>query len=167
MSGARMDGHMPRAGQILGVLDVNARLALREAAAVTLPLVKQEAPGALGDVMRASTRRTATGYRATIATPPKKKYRDGEATAAQVVRWVNRGTGIYRKGPGPKKRIQGKVGRQRLMRLPGGHEVRFVRGQKPNPFIARAEAKAIVPVERVLWQGMQHAADDLRKLQHG
>ena len=164
MSGARMDGHMPRPGQILTALDAQAKIALTEAKEIVKPLIEQEAPGELGAAMTASTRRTATGYRTTVQAPRKKTYRGGDATVASVVRWVNKGTGIYRDGPGPKKRITGKVGRKRLLRLPGGHEVRSVRGQKPNPFIARAEIRAAGPVRVALEAGARRAADTLRKL---
>lgn len=164
MSHARIDGHMPTPGQILGVLDLHAKLALTEAKEILAPLVEQEAPGELGAAMTASVRRTPTGYRASVQPPRNKHYRSGEATVAQVVRWVNRGTGLYREGPGPKKRITGRHGRLARMTLPGGKRVRSVRGQKPNPFLARAETRAAAPVQLVLQAGARRAADALRKL---
>lgn len=164
MSRARLEGSMPRPGQILGVLDVHARLALTEAKEVVLPLARAEAPGDLGDALTGSVRKTPTGYRTTVAPPTRRRYKSGEATVAQVVRWVSRGTGIHRKGPGPKRPITGRYGVLRPMVLPGGRRVRSVKGQKPNPFIARAEHRAAAPVARILHTGAQRAADTLRRL---
>lgn len=164
MSGARIDGHMPDPRTILGVLDTNAKRALGEAKAIVLPLAKQEAPGGLGDALTGSVRRTATGYRATIAPPRRKPYGPTGATGAQVVRWVSSGTGLLRKGPGAKRRITGRNGVLTPMTLPGGWRVRSVKGQKPNPFIARAETRAMAPVQRALEVGAQRAADALRRL---
>lgn len=164
MSDARITGHMPRPGQIIGVLDAHARIALNEAKAITMPLVKEEAPGDLGAAMTGSVRRTTTGYRATVSAPRKKRYRNGKATVAQVARWVNKGTGIYRTGGGPKKPITGRHGKAGLMTLPGGKRVRSVRGQHPNPFIARAQTRALAPVTAALQAGARSAADALRRL---
>lgn len=153
---------MPRPGAILGVLDANAKAALDEAAKATLPIVRQEAPGGLGGAMTASVRKTQTGYRAVIQAPRGKRY--GDARAAQVVRWVTRGTGVRRVGPGPKRPITSKRGVLGTMVLPGGRRVRTVKGQHPNPFVARAENRAQGPVERIMRQGAERAADDLKRL---
>lgn len=155
---------MPQPGRILGVLDAHAKLALTETKNIVLPLTRGEAPGGLGSEIRGAVRKTPTGYRATIAPPRRKRYKDGEATVAQVARWVSRGTGIYRKGPGRKRPITGKRGVLRPMTLPGGRRVRSMKGQRPNPFIARAEAKALVPVERAIRGGAERAAQALRRL---
>jgi hypothetical protein len=164
MSGARIQGSMPRPGQILGVLDTHARGALRDVATLVEPLVRAEAPGGLGDAMKATVRKTPTGYRATVAAPRNKPYKGGTATSAQIVRWVNRGTGIYRQGAGPKRPITGRRGVLGRMTLPGGQRVRSVKGQHPNPFIARAEDRARAPVDRALQNGAHKAADALRRL---
>lgn len=163
MSGAKLIGRMPRPGEILGVLDAEARVALTQAKELTLPLAREEAPGGLGAALNGSVRRTSTGHRASIGTPRNKAYGDTGATGAQIVRWVNRGTGIYRRGPGPKRPITARnpLGR---MTLPGGLRVRFVKGQHPNPFIARAEARAHAPVTRILRQGALAAGRRLRSL---
>jgi hypothetical protein len=166
MSGARLEGSMPDPPRILGVLDDSAKDALTAAKDIVVPLAKAEAPGRLGDVIAGSVRKTETGYRATVqAAKRRQPYREGkDATVAQVVRWVNRGTGIHRQGPGPKHPITGKRGVLRPMVLPGGRRVRSVKGQKPNPFIARAETRAMVPVERALRAGAELAARALRRL---
>jgi hypothetical protein len=164
MSDARIIGHMPRPGEIIGVLDTYAKIAAVEARMIVKPLVEAEAPGGLGKAMTASVRPTATGYRIAVQSPAKKHYKSGEATIASVVRYVNRGTGIYRVGPGTKKKIEGKVGKRKLMRLPGGRDVRYVKGQRPNPFLARAETRATGPVAVALENGAHAAAAALRKL---
>jgi hypothetical protein len=114
--------------------------------------------------MQGTVRKTPTGHRATVGPPRGRRYKSGDATVAQVARWVTRGTGIYRDGPGPKRPITGKHGVLRPMVLPGGRKVRSVKGQKPNAFIARAETRALVPVERALRAGAEQAARALRRL---
>lgn len=164
MSGARLTGSMPAPGQILAVLDAQAKIAMVEAKEIVAPLVEQEAPGQLGAAMTAAVKRTPTGYRASVQSPRNRTYRGGEATVAQVVRWVNKGTGVLRDGPGPKKRITSRRGVLGRMTLPGGKRVRSVRGQKPNAFIARAEIRAAGPVKIALENGARRAGDQLRKL---
>lgn len=165
MSEARLEGHMPDPNRILHVLDDHAKDAVTAAKDIVVPLAKAEAPGRLGDVITGSVRKTPTGHRAVVQ-PAKRgqRYRNSDATVAQVVRWVNRGTGIYRQGPGPKRPITGKRGVLRPMTLPGGRRVRSIKGQKPNPFIARAETRALAPVERALRAGAERAAQALRRL---
>ncbi len=155
---------MPRPGQIMGVLDRHAKDALGDAKTIVMGLVTQEAPGGLGRAMQGSVRKTATGYRATVQPPRGKPYKGGAASVAEVARYVNRGTGIYRKGGGRKRPITGRFGILRPMTLPGGKHVRSVKGQHPNPFIARAETRAIVPASRALENGLRRAADTLRRL---
>jgi hypothetical protein len=164
MSGARIDGQMPDPRDILGVLDLHAKAALGDAKDIVLPLARQEAPGGLGDALQGSVRRTQTGHRAVVQAPRGRRYKGGDATVAQVARWVSRGTGLYRIGAGPKRRITGKRGVLGVMVLPGGRRVRFVKGQRPNPFIARAELRALSPVQHALRAGAERAADALRRL---
>lgn len=154
---------MPTAADVAKVLDAQARASMREAARAVEPIVRQEAPGGLGQVMRPTVRKTPTGYRAVVAPPRRARYKGG-ATAAQVVRWVTRGTGLYRQGPGPKRKITSKRGVLGTMTLPGGTRVRTVRGQHPNPFVARAEQRSREPIERALREGAQRAADAMRRL---
>lgn len=164
MSSARLEGHAPRPGQILGVLDVHAKRALTNAKDTLLPIVKTEAPGGLGAQMQGSIRKTRTGYRATVAPKTRAKYPGQDVTVVQVAGWVSTGTGIHRKGGGPKRPITSRRGVLGTMTLPGGRRVRFVKGQKPNPFIARAEDRALPVVRRVLADGLRGAARDLRRL---
>lgn len=162
MSGVRMSGRMPSSRQIMGVMDAHARIAVTEAKNVVVPVVKAEAPGGLGAAMTGSVRKTPTGFRLVVQAAPRKKYRQGSATGAQVVRWVNRGTGVYRKGPGAKRRIASKTGGP--MTLPGGRAVLSVKGQKPNEFIARGKRRADPMAREQLREGARQAANELRRL---
>lgn len=162
MSGAHLSGRMPSPRQIMTVMDAHARLAVTEAKNVVVPVVRAEAPGGLGAAMTGSVRKTATGHRLIVQAAPRKSYGKGSATGAQVVRWVNRGTGIYRKGPGAKRRIASKSGGP--MTLPGGREVLSVKGQQPNEFIARGKRRADPMVREQLREGARQAANELRRL---
>lgn len=164
MSGARIEGKMPRPRAVRGALDQAARDTVRDVAAAVLPIVRDEAPGRLGEAMTTNIRATPGGHTATIGPSPRKRYGSGSATGAQVVRWVTRGTGLYRQGPGRKRKITGKRGVFGTMTLPGGLKVRSVRGQHANPFVARAEQRAKPAAERAMKHGAERAADTLRKL---
>lgn len=165
MSGVKVTGSLPAPRTILGVLDDQAKRSMGEARDIARTEIHAQAPGNLGEAITGSVRKTPTGYRATVAPPRGKRYHPrGEATVAQVVRWVNSGTGLLRVGPGRKRRITGKHGVLRPMVLPGGRKVRSIRGQKPNPFIARAETKAEPLVRAAIEAGARHAADRLRRL---
>jgi hypothetical protein len=166
MSGVTIHGKVPAPRTILATLDEHAKIALRDTATrVVLPIAREEAPGGLGAALTSTVRRTETGYRATIQASPRKAYKGGRATGAQVVRYVTRGTGLYREGPGPKKKITSRRGVLGTMILPGGRRVRTVRGQHSNPFVARAEERARQPVRHSLEQGARAAGEHLRRLQ--
>lgn len=165
MSGVKVTGSLPAAHTILGVLDDEAKRAMSDARDVARTEIRAEAPGHLGEAITGSVRKTPTGYRAIVQPPRGKQYHPpGEATVAQVVRWVNRGTGLLRVGPGRKRRITGKHGVLRPMVLPGGRKIRSVKGQKPNPFIARAETKAEPLVRAAIEAGARRGAARLRRL---
>ena len=164
MSSVKLTGSMPKPQRIMGVLDANAKQALTKAQGVVKPIVDQEAPGGLGRAMTARVAKTQTGYRLTVQAPRGSRYKGGPARTAQVVRWVNRGTGVHRKGPGRKRPITSSRGILKPMILPGGKKVRSVKGQRPNPFIARAERRADGPVRTALEQGAHAAARDLRRI---
>jgi hypothetical protein len=164
MSGVKVTGSLPAPQRILSVLDEHAKDAMTEARDVTRTLLRAEAPGKLGEAMTGSVTKTPTGYRAQIAPPRRKRYPPGEATVAQVVRWVNRGTGIYRQGPGRKRKITSKKGVLRPMILPGGRKVRSIKGQRPNPFLARVETRIEPLVRQAVEATGSRAADRLRRL---
>lgn len=166
MTGARLVGNMPATGAVLRVLDANAQRATKAAVDVVMPILREEAPGQLGAAFAGSVRKTGDGYRATIAPPRKRRYRTGAATVAKVARYVNRGTGLYREGPGPKRKITGKLGVLRPMVLPGGRRYRSVRGQHPNPFLARADHRALGPARQALEEGAKRAARELARMRN-
>lgn len=164
MSGVRVEGSLPKPHRVVSTFDAEARKALREAATrVALPIARQEAPGGLGEALTSTVRAMPGGYRAVIQASPRKPYK-GAASGAKVVRWVTHGTGLERVGPGPKRRITSRRGVLGSMVLPGGRRVRTVRGQKPNPFLARAEQRARGAVETSLRHGAREAGQALRRL---
>lgn len=164
MSGARLDGKMPQPRKILGTLDDHARAAVKAAGDAALPIVRAEAPGRLGRAFEASVRKTPTGQRVTVAPTTRKRYGPGVATGAMIVRWVTRGTGLYRQGPGRKRKITSKRGVLGTMTLPGGRVLRTVKGQHANPFVARAEPRAQAAADRAIREGATRAATELRRL---
>lgn len=164
MSGARLDGKMPEPRKIMGTLDAHARTAVKAAGEAALPIVQAEAPGRLGRAFETSVRKTPTGQRVTVAPQTRKRYGSGTATGVQVVRWVTRGTGLYRQGPGRKRKITSKRGVLGTMTLPGGRVLRTVKGQHANNFVARAEPRAAAAADRAIRAGAEHAASELRRL---
>lgn len=163
MSGVRIEGRGVSPRIALEALEARGREALREATThEVLPAARDEAPGQLGEALTVSVRKTSEGVRATVQASPRKVYRGGPATGAKVVRWVTRGTGVYRAGPGPKRPITSKRGVLGTMVLPGGQRVRSVRGQHPNPFLARADERTRDAVTRTLREGVARAARDLQ-----
>jgi hypothetical protein len=166
VTGARLEGSVPQPAAVLRVLDAHAQRATRAAVDAAMPILREEAPGQLGAAFTGSVRKTGGGWRATIAPPRRRRYRTGTATVAKVARYVNRGTGLYREGPGPKRKITGKLGVLRPMVLPGGRRYRSVRGQHPNPFIARADQRAAGPARRALEDGARAAARELARMRN-
>lgn len=155
---------MPRPGVILHTLDTHASEALKNASDAILPIMRHEAPGSLGTEMKSQIRKTLTGAALTVQPVVGKRYKGGPATVVQVAGWVTKGTGLYRKGPGPKKAIISRRGVLGTMTLPGGNRVRVVKGQRPNPFIDRAEDRALPVVRRVLAEGLRDAGRSLQRL---
>lgn len=164
MSGVRIEGHVPAPRAVRGALDRAAREAVRDAGRAALPVVKDAAPGGLGSAMELRVRETQHGHAAVIGPARRKRYRSGTATGAQVTRWVTHGTGIYRKGGGPKRPITGRRGVFGTMTLPGGTKVRSVKGQRPNPFVARASDRADAAARRAARAGASRAADEIGRL---
>jgi hypothetical protein len=164
MSGVRVEGRVPKPTQVRSTFEAEARKALRHAATrVALPIAREEAPGGLGEALTSTVRAMDGGYRAVIQASPRKPYK-GAATGAKVVRWVTHGTGLYRVGPGAKHPITSRRGVLGSMVLPGGRRVRVVRGQKPNPFLSRAQERSRGPVEQALRESARDAGRALRRL---
>jgi hypothetical protein len=163
MSGVKVIGKMPTPRAVRGALDQATRDATRDTGRAVLPVVRGAAPGGLGAAIELSVRQTADGHSATIGPAKRKRYKGG-VTGARVVRWVTRGTGVYRSGLGRKRPITSKRGVLGTMTLPGGIRVRSVKGQRPNPFISRASDRATAAAKRAAHKGADHAADRLRAL---
>lgn len=164
VSDVRVTGEMPTQRAVRGALDKATRDAARDAGRAALTIVKNEAPGGLGSAIALQVRETSDGHSATVGPPKSKRYGTGGASGAQVVRWVTRGTGIYRKGPGRKHPITSKRGVLGTMTLPGGTRVRSVKGQRPNPFMSRASDRATAAAKRAAHRGADRVADGLRRL---
>jgi hypothetical protein len=150
---------LPPARTLLGVLDAAARDTVRQGRDLVAPIVATETPrdtGKLAAAMRPRVARTAAGYSVTVRAPRGKPH-DQSATMAQVARWVNRGTGMYRVGGGPKRPIRARNPLRR-MTLPGGKRVFKVNGQRPNPFIGRIEQRATPRMQRLFTDGARDAA---------
>ncbi len=146
---------LPQGRTLLGIIDAEQRAGLQRAVDLTAAQVRTHAPGGLGAAYEGRVTRTPTGHRGVVQ--PRRNARRGQSTAAEIARWVNRGTGVHRVGPGPKRPIRSK----RIfgtMTLPGGKKVRSVQGQRPNPFVANASARALPRVERELEQAGRQAA---------
>ena len=163
MSGMKVTGKMPTQRAVRGVLDKATRDATKDAGKAAQMVVKNVAPGGLAAAIELQVKQTTDGHMATVGPSKNKRYKGG-ATSAQITRWVTRGTGVHRKGPGRKRPITSKRGVLGTMTLPGGIRVRSVKGQRPNPFISRASDRATAAAKRAAHKGADHAADNLRRL---
>jgi len=152
------DKRIPEPQTILSALDTQARATMKLAQEQVSSIVSQETPRKSGETaaaLRPRVSRTATG--AALSVGPPRGKRHGNVTVAQVVRWVNRGTGIYREGPGSKRKIRAKNPLRR-MNLGNGVERRSVKGQHPNQFMTRIRERGTLRVEELAKQGAQDAA---------
>lgn len=129
-------GRLPSPRELTADLDRHARHAAEQAASDALAVVRADAPGSFaGQSMTSSVRRTADGYQVTVEPVKKRRY---------IARFVSGGTGIY----GPKrKRIRPR--KAKAFKL-NGREYSSVRGQRPNPFMARARERATAAAERAI-----------------
>jgi hypothetical protein len=145
---------LPSEATILGVIDEQARAALDHAKAGVGAVVRSQTPrdsGRTAQALAPRTSRTGTGAALTVA--PTRGARHGATTVARVVRWVQRGTGVY--GPSGKPiRSKRRGGALSVY----GREVEQVQGQKPNPFMGRIQALGTLRVEQAARQGAEQAA---------
>lgn len=151
---------MPSERTLLSAIDVQARRTVDNAKQALAPIVAREVPrgrtSKVAAALRPKVSRTQTGAAVTISAP-RGRVHSGQATIAEVVRWITRGTGIYRQGGGARRRIRAKrLGRRMI--LPGGRAVWSVKGQRPNPFLDRIEAVGTLRVQRIFEQGARDAA---------
>ena len=145
---------------MLGAIDTQAQQAIKTGRQAVEPLVVSEVPRKsrkTAAALRPRTSRTATGGAITIGAP-RGKVHDGQATIADVVRYVNHGTGLYRNTPGPKKLIRSSRRPPRRMVLPGGVRRWTVKGQHPNEFMARIRTLGTPRVETAFKEGSELAA---------
>lgn len=155
----------PAERTLLGAIDTQARRTVAQARAEIGPLVARETPrssGRTAAALRPRVSKTPTGAALTIGAP-KGKPHSGNATIADVVRWVNRGTGTLRAGPGPKRRIRSSRRPPRRLVLPGGKKVWSVRGQRANPFLGRIQTLGTPRVQRAFEHGATQAARAIEK----
>jgi hypothetical protein len=155
----------PRPETVLTVIDLGARGSMKTAQEALRTIVASETPRVSGEVaaaLRPRLSKTATGTALTVGAPRGKKHGHGTATIADVMRWLNRGTGIYREGPGPKRKIRAKNPLKR-MTLPGGAKRRSVKGQEPNPFMHRIREQGTLRVQEAAQEGAAQVARDLER----
>lgn len=162
--GASQPPRLPDEQTILTVLDDAARSALVDVGELVDQAIHAEGPrrtDALVDGFITTPTKTPEGHRLRVRPSPRKRH--GKATVAQVARWVNRGTGTLRVGPGPKKRI---VSRQPglAMQVGSGVARRSVAGQAANPFVERADDRTSIAAQVRIEQGADLAAWALGKL---
>jgi hypothetical protein len=160
---------LPPAQTLLGVIDVGARKAVALAQEEVAPVVAREVPrksGKTAAALRPRVSRTATGAALSVRAPRGKLH--GHVTIAEVVRWVNRGTGLYRTAGlyvQPARLIRSS--RRPLpgrMTLPGGAKRWTVKGQHPNPFMARILSLGTPRVQSAAERGAKDAARAVERL---
>jgi hypothetical protein len=125
---------LPPLSTFLTVIDTGARKAMTAARDDIAPIVSRETPrssGRTAAALRPKVSRTSTGAALVVGAPRGKRH--GNVTVAEVVQFVNKGTGLY----GYKHRRIRAKNKLRRMTLPGGQKRWSVRGQKPNPFMLR------------------------------
>lgn len=148
---------------LVRVIDEEAQAAIKRAQAHVAPIVSAETPrgrtGSLARAMKPKVAKTSTGARLTIQAP-RGKRNGGQATIADIARWVTRGTGLYRTTGLENQRARRIRSSRPLgrMTLPGGRKVWSVKGQRPNPFLDRVQQRAGRRVEEILEQGADQAA---------
>lgn len=152
---------MPAARTLLAAIDTTARQTVQKAGREVAPIVARETPHKSGQTaiaLRPRVRRTPTGAALVVAPARGRRHANSKATIAQVVRWVQSGTGVKRVGGGAKARIRSNRRPPRRLILPGGKKVWTVAGQDPNPFMGRIQAAGTLRVARVYRDGAADAA---------
>lgn len=158
---------LPSERTILSALDAEARKTVNRAKHDIAPVVSALTPrhsGKTAAALKPRVTRTGTGV-ALVVAAPRGKIHNGSTTIAQVIRYVTRGTGVYRQGPGDKGPIRGK--RRFLTRgamSVYGREYASVQGQHPNPFIDRIRTVGSLRVEYRFKEGAREAARALERL---
>jgi hypothetical protein len=140
---------------MLAAIDTEGRETVNRARELGVPAFRAVEPAVSGRLRRGTVgrvARTLRGYSLTIAPTSRVRYPSG-VTAAQVFRFVDRGTGVY----GARGRVI-RPRKAKAFALPGGWEARFVRGQHPQGIMARGEHAADPVITRELERGADRAA---------
>lgn len=151
----------PALATLLSAVDTAARETMRGLQADVAVVVVADVPtksGATVAALRPRISRTATGAALTVR--PTRGKQHGGVTVAEVVRWVNRGTGVLRTGPGPKRPIRPKTRNAlqgKAMILPGGKRRWKVQGQAANPFMERIDLAGSALFEKAAIDGADRA----------
>lgn len=153
---------LPKEAVILATLDKASHQAIERARSDLAPIVTSQVPrgrtGSLEHALEPRAQKTPWGS-ALVVGPRRGAHHASGPTIAQVVRWVTRGTGLERQGPGAKAPLHSPrwlYGAEMI--LPGGKARLTVRGQKANPFLERIRSIGTPRVERALKQGAEDAA---------
>jgi hypothetical protein len=160
---------LPAPQTLLAVFDDEARKAGEHAREQIAPIVSRETPrkrGVTAAALAPRVRRTPTGVALTVGAP-RGKMHPSKARIAQVVRWVNRGTGLYRTtglDVEPARPIRSNRFPRRRLILPGGRKVWSVKGQHPNTFMERIETLGTLPVEEAFEKGARDAARAIERV---
>lgn len=139
----------------LTAIDTEAYETMKRAGQLVQPIIDADTPRVSGRVaaaLKPRVRRTATGAGLRIGATRGRRH--GNVTAAQVVRFVTQGTGVYGYSHKP---IRPK-GRKALFLREFGKDVRSVRGQRPNPFLDRIKQTADLKVQAEQQRGAERAA---------
>lgn len=141
---------------LLGRIDHALQQEARAAGQDLLTAVRAAEPVRTGQ-LRAQTRlrvsKTPQGWKIAVAVSKRERH---------IAKWVEAGTGIY--GPRHKPIRPRKA---KAFRLPGGHEARSVRGQRPQRPFERT-APALQAAERAMTQAAGRIIDQaVREANHG
>lgn len=162
---------LPSPTRIVSAIDEAAQRTVKRGQDAVVPIVASETPrgrtGKVAATLRPRVSKTGTGFALNVRASRGAAH-DRWSTVAQVVRWLNQGTGIYRQGGGDKKPIRPnrRWRPNAAMVLPGGKRVRKVRGQKPQPFMDRIHRRGTPVVERIFRDGARDAAKAIERNVH-
>ncbi len=151
---------LPSHTTLLAAVDGKAHAAVNAAREQIAPVVRSQTPRHSSRTVAAlqpRASRTATGAALTVG--PARGARHGAVTVAQVVRWVQRGTGVhgYSRKPIRAKRRRGAM-------TVFGRAIEQVKGQKPNPFMGRIQALGTLRFARVARAGATDAARAIERV---
>jgi hypothetical protein len=139
----------------IDAIDEGAQAAMTEASGAVRPIIVRLTPrrsGRLAEALQPRVTRSKRGIVMTVGARPGARH--GNVSVSDVVRFVTRGTGLYRT-TGPRHVIRGR--RREPLKLPFGPRW-TARGQRPDPFITRIEIEATPRVEAIARKAAEDAA---------